>query len=239
MNNKELFFRQAGYLIARHVFNEAECRKLTERILYGSCPAPLATFDSINRLAKLEDASECLGLIDWLREEKFVSIVHSLLGPNLVLIRNRHNHITVDHGEGLPSRQLHRDSLQWSRSFLTVLVGLNIPDTEVSRPWIIPTSHLWPIGAAPNGGGYWLDEDELGDLKDQAIQVELKAGDVLFADPLTFHGAGTGLPSEPRVMWTLAMRSADELTLNTAANEILVYGGQYYAGQEQWANRNG
>jgi ectoine hydroxylase-related dioxygenase (phytanoyl-CoA dioxygenase family) len=238
VKTRELFFRQAGYLVERNVFDPSACAVLAERLVRESLPSHLTTFDSSGRPVRVENATECLGLVDWLRNDRFISAIRGLLGPNVVLMRNRHDHVTFDYGYGLRSQRLHRDGLQWSRSFLTAIIGLKMSCSYRAWPRVVPSSHTWPVSAPPNGGGYWLDEDDFRDLYDQAVRAELGAGDVLFVDPLTFHGAGGGRPTEPRVAWTLAMRSTDELTLDVAANELLLTGEHRYAGQEQWKRQH-
>jgi ectoine hydroxylase-related dioxygenase (phytanoyl-CoA dioxygenase family) len=76
-------------------------------------------------------------------------------------------------------------------------------------------------------------------LGEQAVSVEVKAGDAIFLDPLVFHGAGSGTKSKARVVLTLALRSVDELAMGVAANELLVGGAHHYAGQEEWMRTYG
>jgi hypothetical protein len=45
------------------------------------------------------------------------------LGPNIELVENRHNHLSIYRAPG--NDRLHRDVLQWSRSILTVLLYLS------------------------------------------------------------------------------------------------------------------
>ncbi len=230
----ESFFRYSGYLVVRDVVNKAACRTLVERVQEEPYPSNLTELDSENRRTRLEGVTETLGLRSLL-SGSFCSRASDLLGPNWVIIHNRHNHITLDYGDGASSSRLHRDSLHWSRTFLTVVIALQMPGAHASWPRLIPGSQMWPIGAPPNGGGYWLDEDDRQHLGEQAVPVELKTGDMVFIDPLTFHGAGTGSPLEPRVVLTLALRSTDELSLKLADNELMVSGVHSYAGQAEWA----
>jgi hypothetical protein len=233
----ESFFRYSGYLVARDVVDEVTCRTLVGRVQEDPYPTNLTTLDPEKRRTRLEGVTESLGL--WsLLSGPFGSLVGDLLGPNWVIIRNRHNHITMDYGTGTISSRLHRDSLHWSRGYLTAVVALQMPEFHMSWPRLIPGSHMWPIGAAPNGGGYWLEEDHLQHLGEQAVPVELKTGDVVFIDPLTFHGAGIGARSKPRVVLTLALRSTDELSLNLADNELVVNGIHSYTGQAEWARNH-
>jgi ectoine hydroxylase-related dioxygenase (phytanoyl-CoA dioxygenase family) len=230
VKQNQLFFRQMGYLIVRGVFAEDACGALSNSVKRDYA----TSFDAPERSARIEEATERFKLAGWLRSKVFVDVASQLLGPNWGILLNRHNHITINCGGSLPSRRPHRDSLQWSRPFLTAVIGLNMPESSQGWPRIVPGSHLWPVGARPNGGGYWLDEDEQYDMSEQHVLVQLGSGDVLFLDPMIFHGAGSGLATEPRIVWTVALRASDELALHQPANELLVHGEHIYAGQDGW-----
>lgn len=230
----EAFFRYSGYLTVRNVVDEVTCQALVKRVLQEDYSVNLTSFDSEGRRTRIEAVTESFGLTSQL-PDVFFSRVTDLLGPNWTVVLNRHNHITIDYGCGTSSARLHRDSLNWSRSFLTALIPLQMPDRYLSWPRLIPGSQLWPIEAPSNGGGYWLDEDHSRGLREQAVPVRLNAGDVLFIDPLTFHGSGIGERFKPRLVLTLALRSSDELAIAPAQNELITSGTHSYKGQTAWA----
>ena len=234
MKQHQSFFRQMGYLVVPHVFVEDACGVLSNEII-GDYVTPI---DEPKESTRIDSAIERFNLAKWLGSGAFADSASQLLGPNWSVMLNRHNHITIDHGGGLTSKRSHRDSLQWTRPFLTAIIGLKIPESSQAWPKIIPGSHLWPVGARSNGGGYWLDEDDQCDMSDQQVLVRLRSGDVLFLDPMTFHGAGIGLTTEPRIVWTVALRASDELALYQPANELMVHGEHVYAGQDRWAQRD-
>ena len=227
MRQHQSFFRQMGYLVVRRVFAEDACRVLSDEII-DDC---VTSTNELRESTRIDRAIERFNLAEWLRSEIFADWASQLLGPNWSVVLNRHNHITLDHGGGLTSKRPHRDSLQWTRPFLTVIIGLKIPESSQAWPRIVPGSHLWPVGAHPNGGGYWLDEDDQRDMSDQQVLVLLGSGDVLFLDPMTFHGAGIGLTTEPRIVCTVALRASDELGRYQPANELMIHGEHVYAGQ--------
>ncbi|SVE26455.1 uncharacterized protein METZ01_LOCUS479309, partial [marine metagenome] len=69
--------------------------------------------------------------------------LQSLLGPNIEVVRNRHNHATLN----LASRNsdyLHRDVRQWSRPLVTVIFYLEETTIENGCTVMIPGSHLLP-----------------------------------------------------------------------------------------------
>lgn len=222
-----------GYLVVPHVFAEVACDILSDEIARDYA----VLINESEKSTRIEGATERFRLAEWLGNADFADSASQLLGPNWSVLLNRHNHITIDYGGGLTSRRSHRDSLQWTRPFLTAIIGLKMPESSHAWPRIIPGSHIWPVGAHPNGGGYWLDEDDQSDMSAQEVLVKLGPGDVLFLDPMTFHGAGRGWPGEPRIVWTVALRASDELALCQAVNELTVQGEHVYAGQDGWALR--
>ncbi|HEX2036598.1 MAG TPA: phytanoyl-CoA dioxygenase family protein, partial [Chloroflexota bacterium] len=69
-----------------------------------------------------------------------------LLGPNIEIVRNRHNHATLR----LPdprAEALHRDVPQWSRGIVTVLFFLEESTAEKGCTQLVPGSHLLPWAA--------------------------------------------------------------------------------------------
>src|SRR5207248_208033 len=66
-----------------------------------------------------------------------------LLGPNIELVLNRHNHATLRLG-GEGTSYFHRDVLQWSRPILTILYYLEETNLENGCTWIVPGTHLLP-----------------------------------------------------------------------------------------------
>jgi ectoine hydroxylase-related dioxygenase (phytanoyl-CoA dioxygenase family) len=224
--------------VANGVFTKNDCLRLSERVMAHINQNHFASISIPDKSVRIEGAAQFFELFGLLRNDAFRNHSTQLLGPNWSLLLNRHNHITIDYGSGLDGIRTHRDSLQWSRPFLSVIIGLAMPSSSHAWPRVIPGSHLWPVGAPPNGGGYWLDEDENSDMRDQQVFVRLAPGDALFLDPLTFHRAGSGFATEPRIVWTVALRASDELAMDRQANEILMCGDHVYAGQEGWIQRN-
>jgi phytanoyl-CoA hydroxylase len=156
----------------------------------------------------------------------------SLLGPNVVLVRNRHNHATLA-GSQTKSARLHRDVLQWSRPVVTVLVYLDEATEQAGCTRVIPTSHLLPFVGTPNDGGTWMDAHHaFADLLDQAVPVPMPAGGVLAVGGLAFHAAGPAPAGTRRVALTAAYRSVDELAAaeRSDPNLHLVRGSGLYRG---------
>jgi ectoine hydroxylase-related dioxygenase (phytanoyl-CoA dioxygenase family) len=186
---------------------------------------------------RLEDAYTTLSL----RPEMLEGVLEAasrVIGPDIVLLVNRHNHLTVDDGGGLRAERAHRDSLGWTQTYLTCVVLLAGEGVE-SWTSVLPGSHLSPALGPRNGGGSWLDEGTGSALIDQLVPVPMRVGDAIFLDPLLFHSAGRGRPDNPRVAMSLALRAPDELALAPSDNELLLRGRARYEGQQWWATAKG
>ncbi len=152
-----------------------------------------------------------------------------VLGANVELVENRHNHVSVYRAPG--SDRLHRDILQWSRSLLTVLVYMSDCTRVEAATRVVPGSHLWPCGGAPNNGGTWLDESPYAQLTEQAVPLPARSGDAVLMNGQLYH-AGAGASADgPRVVLTLAFRSVDELAEGEPARCRLVRGQRIYRGR--------
>lgn len=153
-----------------------------------------------------------------------------VLGPNIELVENRHNHLTVYHA---PTKdRLHRDILQWSRSLLTALVYLSDCTDLDSATSVVPGSHLWPCVGAPNNGGTWMDEaEQYAGLCDQAVAIPAHAGDLLLLHGQLYHAGAGASDNGRRTVLTLAFRSVDELASEPPGRCRLVRGQRIYRGR--------
>ncbi len=187
---------------------------------------------------RLERADEHLAL-EGLWMAASINEALGLLHPrSTYLVRNRHNHVGVSFGGGYRSSRFHRDAQSWDNAYTTVLVPLSGFDHTDSRVQLIPGSnHLTPDGPL-NGGGYWLDEGPYASLAAQAVEVNLRPGDVLLLDPMTFHAAGFGRATLPRVMLSLGVTAGNELLLQQMGNLRLIRGeGVPYEGQAWYVRK--
>jgi phytanoyl-CoA hydroxylase len=155
--------------------------------------------------------------------------LEALLGPNIELITNRHNHATLrlaDEG----ANYFHRDVLQWSRPILTVLYYLEETTVENGCTWVIPGTQL-----LPGRPGNDLREDDYlkrAGLFDQAVPVPMPAGGLLALDSLTIHTAGKNTTSGTRISMTVGYHSVDELSPTENPRRVLVRGKRLYLGND-------
>lgn len=217
------YFRSSGFLVVPSVLDRTSLSLLLTKV-----QSLLAAGGG--RAERIEDVAARLDLVDMLQSSGLPEQWIALLGENVVAIRNRHNHLTIDRQRGLKSAALHRDSLTWTRSYVTTMVLL-AGEHQDAWPRVIPGSHLWTPAGPPNGGGYWLKDDRRRNLARQAVIVPMRPGDAILMDPLLFHAAGRGSREDPRIALTLAVRAVDELAEALPRHEQLLLGTRVYEGQ--------
>lgn len=165
-----------------------------------------------------------------------IGALESLLGPNIVFVKNRHNHATINDHQGDPAEGMHRDTLQPSRGLITAAIYLQDSTVSNGATRIVPGSHNLPyVGVPqPNGGGTWMAEhDEYAGLEDQALPVPMTEGSVLLFNSNLFHGVGRSTSDSPRMSMTLGYRSADELDAKPDdSRQIIVHGEHIYRGND-------
>lgn len=162
--------------------------------------------------------------------DRVLNALEPLLGPNIELVENRHNHLSIYRTQTVD--RLHRDVLQWSRTIVTVLIYLSDCSDFTSATRVVPASHQWPCIGTPNNGGTWMEEvAPYADLCDQAVSIPSQAGDAVLMHGQLYH-AGAGASTDgPRIILALAYRSVDELTTDTPPGSRLVRGERIYRGR--------
>jgi ectoine hydroxylase-related dioxygenase (phytanoyl-CoA dioxygenase family) len=157
----------------------------------------------------------------------------SLLGPNIELVLNRHNHATFNRS-GEAVTRLHRDVLQWSRAVITAIVYLDTSTVETGCTRVVPGSQFLPYVGTPNNGGTWMDEHSVfADLINQAVPIPMSKGGVLLLDSLAFHTAGPNRTPSTRLSACCAYHSVDELSgVAPDPKKLLVCGERLYRGND-------
>ncbi len=159
-------------------------------------------------------------------------LLQSLLGPNIEVVRNRHNHATLN----LASRNsdyLHRDVRQWSRPLVTVIFYLEETTIENGCTVMIPGSHLLP-GLPVLHGIEKQDWVEKSGIVDQGVPVPMPAGGMVVIDSLIFHRIGTNHTDGSRMSVTFGYRSVDELAGVEDPKALLIRGERVYSGNDQY-----
>lgn len=167
--------------------------------------------------------------------EKLEPVLTSLLGPNVSLTLNRHNHATNNY-PGENEVRMHRDVLHWSRNIVSAIVYLDEARVEDGSTVVVPGSHLEPfVGVTqPEGGGTWMDEHSVFDgLEDKAEPVPAVSGDILLFDATLFHTNGGNISGRRRRSIALGLKAVDELTGLAPGRESLFMGHEIYRGNDR------
>jgi phytanoyl-CoA hydroxylase len=155
--------------------------------------------------------------------------LEALLGPNIEMILNRHNHATLRlAGDGM--NYFHRDILQWSRAIVTVLFYLEETTVENGCTLVIPGTHLLPGRTSTS-----LADDEAlsqSGVLEQAVPVPMPAGGLLAIDSLVMHSAGQNRTQGTRMSMTVGYHSVDELSDAENPKRVLVRGKRLYMGND-------
>lgn len=231
---KVRFFRHNGYLKIEDRLPIGDIEKLKEIISYNSNneipPIIKNSNGQVSRLDNLLNRSSLF--LEVLKTKTILDPLKALLGPNIEVTTNRHNHATYNFKGDNPSR-LHRDVLQWSRTVLTAIIYLDETTENNGCTNLIPGSHFLPYVGTPNNGGTWMDEHSIySDLIYQAIPIPMPAGGILIFDSLVFHAVGENKTEDSRLSCCFAFHSIDELSNIQDPKKILLVGEKLYRGNE-------
>ncbi|MGH8904528.1 MAG: phytanoyl-CoA dioxygenase family protein [Egibacteraceae bacterium] len=220
------FFREQGYLHISGVLSEQRVDEIRSAAKTLTAELPPRHDGSV----RLDQVVSMSCEVDTLATSRtLLTHLAALIGENIELIENRHNHLTTSRS-GSQGR-LHRDIVQWTRNMVTVIAYLtDCLDLGVATQ-VVPGSHWWPCLGKLNNGGTWMDAvSPYSDLVGQALPVPTRAGDVLVMDGMLYHAAG-GAGTGERTVVCLAYRSVDELAAGASAPHCrLVAGARIYRG---------
>lgn len=229
------FFRAAGYMRLACPLEEPLVQRLRRKILehVRKQVPPLRRLNGhVMRIDNLYDREGIFR--ETASHPLLLDALESLLGPNIVLTKNRHNHATLNRSGDTPPR-LHRDILQWSRGLVTAIIYLDESDIEHGCTHIIPTSQYLPFVGTPNNGGTWMDEHSVyADLLDQAVPVPMKKGGILLLDSLAFHSVGWNRSRGTRMSFCFGYHAIDELSSVQDPTKVLLRGEKLYRGNDRF-----
>lgn len=232
------FYREQGYYKLTNVYSEQQTTEIREFIEHETART---TEDSNpenpnRKLYGLYNRNPEL-MRRVIGNQVLVGALISLLGPNIVFVKNRHNHATINNRRGEPVEGMHRDILQPSRGLMTAAIYLQNSTIDNGATRVLPGSHNLPYVGVPqtNGGGTWIAEhEEYAGLEEQAVPVPMNEGDVLLFNGALFHGVGHNPSGQTRMSMTLGFRSVDELdAAPDDARQVLVSGEHIYRGNDR------
>lgn len=229
------FFRTQGYFKLCDVVPSGARQELVDVICdLARQRLPPLRVDAVGNVLRLDQLIQRHAVVHAVATTPaLLDTLESLLGPNIVLTLNRHNHVTFN-SRSVTSFRLHRDVLQWSRGVVTAILYLEDATVENGCTYIIPGSHFLPFVGIPNNGGTWMDEHaEFRGLLEQAIPVPMPAWSALLFDSLIFHSVGVNNTSKTRISLCLGFHSVDELSGHLTDPKILLVRGSWiYKGND-------
>ncbi|MBT3602691.1 MAG: phytanoyl-CoA dioxygenase family protein [Candidatus Latescibacteria bacterium] len=154
----------------------------------------------------------------------------ALLGPNIEVVLNRHNHATLNLAGKTDT--FHRDVVQWTRGLVTVIFYLEATTLENGCTQVVPGSHLWPGVSVLHNLQKEAQIDQAG-LLQQAVPVPMPAGGMLAIDSLIFHRIGENVTNQSRMSMTVGYHSVDELLDDVQPKRLLVQGERIYMGNDK------
>ena len=225
-------FRHSGYLVLptrleRETVDEVKAA-VAKDMEAAVEPVVRGKSGEVARLSAVLDRDQIF--LDTARSEAVVGPLRSLLGENIEILKNRHNHVTVNARSS--ADDFHRDNLQWSRGLLTVIFYLE--DSTVARGCteLVPGTHLLP-GVSHHhrlSEADWIVESG---LLSQSVRIEAQAGQMLAIDSTLFHRIGENRTDETRMSMTIGYQSVDEFIDQENPKRILVSGERIYGGNDR------
>lgn len=231
------FYRDQGYFKLTGCLDKEQTKELRDFIFDEAAkPKAIDRTNPNKKIYGLYDRNPTL-VGKAIGNKALTGVLTSLLGPNVVLVKNRHNHATINSHQGAPAEGMHRDILQPSRGLLTAAIYLQDSTISNGATRIILGSQNLPYVGVPqvDGGGTWMaDHKEYMGLESQAVPVPMNEGDVLLFNGALFHGVGYNSSGDTRISMTFGFRSSDELdAIPDSARQLLVAGEHIYRGNDR------
>ena len=224
-------FRHNGFLKLPDQFPNEQVEMLKREIIAhieGEIEPAVRNADGrVVRISKLLDRNSIFR--DTVSSSLVLDSLESLLGPNIEVVLNRHNHATLNLAGTTDS--FHQDNMQWTRSLVTVIFFLEETTLENGCTMVVPGTHLLS-GANVR---YRLNEAqwiEKSGLLEQAVPVPMPAGGMLVIDSLIFHRIGTNETESSRMSMTIGYHSVDEFAGVDDPKLWLVRGERIYKGND-------
>jgi ectoine hydroxylase-related dioxygenase (phytanoyl-CoA dioxygenase family) len=234
-NQQIRFFRDTGYLKLNGVLSDKILSEMTLVITsqVQKRVKPYRTNPN-GEIVRLDDLVARDPVFLRVIQSPFISdALRSVLGPNVELKLNRHNHVKIN-GRGDNKYILHRDVLQWTRGLITVIIYLEDATVENGCTYVVPTTQHLPCAGVPDNGVTCMDKHDIyTDLLEQSVPIPMPAGGVLFLDGRVFHSVGENKTTSTRQSICLAFHSVDELSGESDDRKTqLVLGERAYRGND-------
>lgn len=155
-------------------------------------------------------------LRDWATTGELKSILHQLLGAEVLLSQGHHNCIMTKQPAYSSVTGWHRDSRYWNFARPDLISAwLALGDEQVANGCllVLPGSHHWTIDADQLDANQFLRTDitKNASLLAQATAVPLRQGDVLLFHSNLFHAAGRNTTNNTKYSMVFTYRAGDNL----------------------------
>ncbi|MEC8932836.1 MAG: phytanoyl-CoA dioxygenase family protein [Candidatus Latescibacterota bacterium] len=152
--------------------------------------------------------------------------LEGILGPNIELITNKHNHLMVRPAGSNPV-YWHAGEEPWDPVLVTVLIYLEESTLDNGCIRLVPGSHQRPFPWPRRPGKDFYGSALFG----RSVPFPMPAGGVLLFNDCCFHGADTNHTRGSRRSMTLGYRAHDAHDVGKEDPEkILVRGERVYTG---------
>jgi phytanoyl-CoA hydroxylase len=225
-------FRHNGYLVLPRRLSADRVDRLKQTILHDVqkfVEPVVRDEDRVTRISQILDRNPVF--LETARCREVIEPLKVLLGPNILVLKNRHNHATLNYRTHKRDN-FHRDNVQWSRGLLTVIFYLEDTTLENGCTQVVPGSHLLQgVEHLHNlSNTDWICESG---LLQQRVPIPVEAGQMLAIDSTIFHRAGPNWTEGSRMSMTIGYQSVDELWDGDNPTRLLVAGERIYMGNDR------
>ena len=210
-------YHRDGYVVARGLFGaedvaalRGEVDRMWQRSGDGAMTQNVA-YQGVKKISTIRDPQLHSGVFTrYLSDPRLTERMAELIGPDVQLHHSKLNVKTTADRVAFPLHQDHPYFPHERHSLCTVLVQLTDVTSRRGCFRVIPGVHE-PIEHVGDGNHY-LDPQKYR-LED-ALELPGAAGDVIFMNYLTPHGSNLNEEPEPRALWIIQVRSADDRPLS-------------------------
>ena len=164
---------------------------------------------------------------EWVTNPKIVEIMKQLIGADEVLLtQNHHNCIMTKLPKFSSQTEWHQDFRYWSfdrPELVNIWLALGDEVAENGGMKFIPGSHKMNFDRGQLDADLFLRQDiaENQELLKTAVELEMKAGDVLFFHCQTFHAAGANTTNMPKYSPVFSYHAADNFPIKGTRSDRL------------------
>ena len=147
-----------------------------------------------------------------------------LMGPNIEMMRQKHNHVQLVTKAANAGAYYHRDCLTWTKGSISAIYYLEESTVAKGCTKVIPGSHNLPWIDATGGVHKDQDTADAWGVMDQEVLVEMPVGGILLTDNLLLHSIGINTTDMTRMSMTIGYSTPDEFATLDDPNRWLIHG---------------